>query len=301
MTPLHHCLTLALGALGRNRLQTTLAIIGMGVGVGALVTSVALGRGAQQAIDDQLRAAGANVIVVTAGNYLQGVGNVGTHESGDISGTPASVTGDHQGALLPPQLHLNRPPTESWDGLLPTSYNDFAGSARMMRPLGLARAGGGLIKVHEEDDPFAVHDHPTAAQRLGDSMAGLGAAATLTRKDADAIRAMDGVQYVASSIQEDQRLKVEGQEANTWFTYMRGTDDTLPMIRTGWVFPYGAFFTADEVKGAQQVMVLGRIASDHLFGHDINPMGRHGHAVESEVQGDRCGQQPQLGGSADPR
>ncbi len=274
MMPIRHCLTLALGALRRNRLQTTLAIIGMGVGVGALVTSVALGRGAQQAIEDQLRAAGANVIVVTAGNYLQGVGNVGTHESGDLSGTPASTTGDHQGALLPPQLQLNRAPTQSWEGMLPSSYNDWTRAAAPHR-LGLARAGdGALLRMHEEDDPFAVHDHPTAAQRLGDSMAGLGAAATLTRKDADAIRAMDGVQYVASSIQEDQRLKVAGQEDSTWFTYMRGTDDTLPMIRTGWVFPYGAFFTPDDVKGAAQVMVLGRIASDHLFGHDINPIGR---------------------------
>jgi putative ABC transport system permease protein len=275
MMPIRQCLTLALGALGRNRLQTTLAIIGMGVGVGALVTSVALGRGAQQAIDDQLRAAGANVIVVTAGNYLQGVGNVGTHEHGDISGTPASVTGDHQGALLPPQLQMNRPLDQSWDGALTTSYRESDRAAPQLRHLGLAREGdGALIRVHEEDDPFAVHDHPTAAQRLGDSMAGLGAAATLTRKDADAIRAMDGVQYVASSIQEDQRLKVEGQDSNTWFTYMRGTDETLPMIRTGWVFPYGAFFTPDDVKQARQVMVLGRVASDHLFGHDINPTGR---------------------------
>jgi putative ABC transport system permease protein len=274
MMPIRQCLALALGALKRNRLQTTLAIIGMGVGVGALVTSVALGRGAQQAIEDQLRAAGANVIVVTAGNYLQGVGNVGTHESGDISGTPASTTGDHQGALLPPQLQLNRSPTQSWEGLLPSSYDDSARPGAT-RHLGLAHAGdGALIRMHEEDDPFAVHDHPTAAQRLGDSMAGLGAAATLTRKDADAIRAMDGVQYVASSIQEDQRLKVAGQEDNSWFTYMRGTDDTLPMIRTGWVFPYGAFFTPDDVKNAAQVMVLGRVASDHLFGHDSNPMGR---------------------------
>ncbi len=211
MMPIRHCLTLAMGALRRNRLQTTLAIVGMGVGVGALVTSVALGRGAQQAIDDQLRAAGANVIVVTAGNYLQGVGNVGTHENGDISGTPASTTGDHQGALLPPQLQLNRPPDQSWQGMLPSSYRDWDHTAARARPLGLAQEGSGaFIKVHEEDDPFAVHDHPTAAQRLGDSMAGLGAAATLTRKDADAIRAMAGVQYVASSIQEDQRLKIEG-------------------------------------------------------------------------------------------
>jgi putative ABC transport system permease protein len=286
MMPIRHCLTLTLGALRRNRLQTVLAIVGMGVGVGALVTSVALGRGAQQAINDQLRAAGANVIVVTAGNYLQGGGNVGTHEGGEIIGTPTGPksgedgTG-HNGALLPPQLQLDRPPTESYDGMLPAAYSD---DYRLRRPTvsGAVWYDGtraawvnGFMKVHEEDDPFAVHDHPTAAQRLGDSMAGLGAAATLTRKDADAIRAIPGVQYVASSVQEDQRLKVvDGGEEKTWFTYMRGTDDTLPMIRTGWVFPRGAFFTEDDVKAARQVMVLGRVAADHLFGHDANPIGR---------------------------
>ena len=105
MMPVRHCLTLTLGALKRNRLQTVLAIVGMGVGVGALVTSVALGRGAQQAINDQLRAAGANVIVVTAGNYLQGAGNVGTHEGGEIIGTPTGPKSgedgtSHNGALL---------------------------------------------------------------------------------------------------------------------------------------------------------------------------------------------------------
>ena len=245
MIPVQHCLTLTLGALKRNRLQTVLAIVGMGVGVGALVTSVALGRGAQQAINDQLRAAGANVIVVTAGNYLQGGGNVGTHQGGEIIGTPTG-------------------PKSGDDGTSHMSYH--SSSAPWI---------GGFIKVHEEDDPFAVHDHPTAAQRLGDSMAGLGAAATLTRKDADALRAMPGVQYVASSIQEDQRLKVvDGGEGKTWFTYMRGTDDTLPLIRTGWVFPRGAFFTADDVKAARQVMVLGRVVADRLFGHDVNPVGR---------------------------
>src|SRR6186713_1234177 len=64
-----HFVMLACLALLRNRTQALLAMLGMTVGVGALVTSIALGRGAQDAINDQLRAAGANMIVVTAGNY----------------------------------------------------------------------------------------------------------------------------------------------------------------------------------------------------------------------------------------
>ena len=50
---------------------------------------------------------------------------------------------------------------------------------------------------HPEDDPMEKHDHPTARQRLGDLEAGLGAAATLTPADAEAIRGLRGVQYVA--------------------------------------------------------------------------------------------------------
>ncbi len=42
---------------------------GMTVGVATVLTMVALGSGAQKAIQDQVRAAGMNVIVVTSGNY----------------------------------------------------------------------------------------------------------------------------------------------------------------------------------------------------------------------------------------
>lgn len=51
-----HQLTLAMQGLLRNRVQAGLAMLGMMVGVAALVTSLALGRGAQESLDDQLRA-----------------------------------------------------------------------------------------------------------------------------------------------------------------------------------------------------------------------------------------------------
>ena len=60
---------IATRALLRNRLQTVLTISGMTVGVATVLTMIALGSGAQKAIQDQVRAAGMNVIVVTAGNY----------------------------------------------------------------------------------------------------------------------------------------------------------------------------------------------------------------------------------------
>ena len=56
-------------ALRRNKLQTTLTMAGMTVGVATVLTMVALGTGAQKAIQDQVRAAGMNVILVDSGNY----------------------------------------------------------------------------------------------------------------------------------------------------------------------------------------------------------------------------------------
>jgi ABC-type antimicrobial peptide transport system permease subunit len=61
--------SIALAALGRNRLQTVLTMAGMAVGVATVLTMIALGTGAQKAIQDQVRSAGMNVIVVTSGNY----------------------------------------------------------------------------------------------------------------------------------------------------------------------------------------------------------------------------------------
>ncbi len=53
----------------RNRLQTILTMSGMTVGVATVLTMIAVGSGAQKAIQDQVRAAGMNVIVITSGNY----------------------------------------------------------------------------------------------------------------------------------------------------------------------------------------------------------------------------------------
>jgi putative ABC transport system permease protein len=45
-------------ALGRNKLRTALTMLGMIIGVAAVITMVALGSGAQEAIESQIRSAG---------------------------------------------------------------------------------------------------------------------------------------------------------------------------------------------------------------------------------------------------
>src|SRR5580693_2071802 len=63
-----NCL-IALRSLKRNKLQTTLTMLGMTIGVATVLTMISLGSGAQKAIQDQVKAAGMNMIVVTAGNF----------------------------------------------------------------------------------------------------------------------------------------------------------------------------------------------------------------------------------------
>src|SRR5437764_14443194 len=63
---------IAFKALGRNKLRTALTMLGMIIGVSAVITMVALGSGAQASIDAQIQSAGTNTIIVMAGNFTQG-------------------------------------------------------------------------------------------------------------------------------------------------------------------------------------------------------------------------------------
>jgi putative ABC transport system permease protein len=63
---------IALKALNRNKLRTVLTMLGMIIGVGAVITMVALGNGAQATIEAQIEAAGTNLITVMPGNFSQG-------------------------------------------------------------------------------------------------------------------------------------------------------------------------------------------------------------------------------------
>ncbi|MEM1142460.1 MAG: ABC transporter permease [Pseudomonadota bacterium] len=253
---------LAVKELARNRAQAVLALVGVVVGVGALVTSMALGRGAQTAIQDQLLAAGVNMIIITSGNY-----QVKQPGSG---GAPA----DHGDLRSPSEFDsrfVEAPRNHSY-----RSRPAFAGYPGGLR-LGAALDSRDFVlrPAHFEDDPMAVHDHPTAAQRLGDAMAGLGAAATLSIDDARAIRTqLPGVEFVASGVHENARITVDDGGAKQWFTRLHGTEADLPTIRRGWVFPYGRFFSEQEVDQSSQVMVLGRVVTDRLFGEGVEPVGR---------------------------
>jgi putative ABC transport system permease protein len=65
-------LRIAFKALNRNKMRTALTMLGMIIGVAAVITMVALGTGAQTSIEAQIQSAGTNMIMVNAGNFNQG-------------------------------------------------------------------------------------------------------------------------------------------------------------------------------------------------------------------------------------
>ena len=70
----------ALKALTRNKMRTGLTMLGMIIGVAAVITVVALGNGTQKQIEEQISSAGTNMIMVRAGNFARGGvhGGIGT-------------------------------------------------------------------------------------------------------------------------------------------------------------------------------------------------------------------------------
>jgi putative ABC transport system permease protein len=165
---------IALKALGRNKLRTSLTMLGMIIGVAAVITMVALGTGAQTQIEDQVKSAGTNMILVNAGNW--------------------SFGGVRQGQ---------------------------------------------------------------------------GSSSTLTVDDAEAIRALPGVQYVSPGA--NTRAQVIAGNQN-WSTRIEGTGVDMPLIRS-WPTHLGAYFTQQDVQTAAKVAVLGSVVAETLFGEQVDPTG----------------------------
>ena len=63
---------IAVRALGRNRLRTGLTMLGVVIGVAAVIAMVALGSGARGSVETSLKSAGTNIIQVSAGNFTRG-------------------------------------------------------------------------------------------------------------------------------------------------------------------------------------------------------------------------------------
>jgi putative ABC transport system permease protein len=240
---LHPAIDIGFKALTRNRMQTGLTMLGIMVGVATVLAMMAVGAGAQRSIEQQVRAAGLNQLTIKAGNWKPKT---------DDRGGVVAHQGDAEDTL--------RLPVDDLMPELPSAGDPFFGAADILP-----------IAFHPEDDPMEKHDHPLAWQRLGDLEAGLGAAATLSFADAEEIRKLPGVQYVACGVHGNARVYLGDKR---WFTRMHGTDLQLLDIKRTWTLRTGRFFTADEQEDRAMVLVLGSVVAEKLFGIGVDPVGQ---------------------------
>jgi putative ABC transport system permease protein len=163
---------IAMKALARNKLRTALTMLGMIIGVAAVIAMVALGSGAQAMIEDQVKAQGTNLITIFPGFSM----------------------------------------------------------------------GGG-------------------------AKGGAGSSTRLVEEDAKALRELPEVAYVCEAVNTRSQLIYGNQN---WQTNIEGTNVDLPLIRS-WQMMYGGFFTAEDVRSANKVIVLGANVADNLFGEGVDP------------------------------
>ncbi|MEO8679798.1 MAG: ABC transporter permease [Vicinamibacterales bacterium] len=90
-------LRVALKALARNKMRTALTMLGMIIGVSAVITMVALGTGAQSSIESQIQAAGTNMIMVSAGNFQTGGVRMGQGNASTLTPDDALAVQQVQG------------------------------------------------------------------------------------------------------------------------------------------------------------------------------------------------------------
>jgi len=83
---------IAVRALRVNKLRSTLTMLGIVIGVGAVITMVAVGAGAQARVAEQIQSLGSNMIIVLSGSVLSGGVRLG-------SGSQLTITEDDAWAI----------------------------------------------------------------------------------------------------------------------------------------------------------------------------------------------------------
>src|SRR5262249_60254971 len=83
---------IAIRALRVNKLRSALTMLGIVIGVGAVITMVAVGAGAQARVAEQIQSLGSNMIVVLSGSVTSGGVRLG-------SGRPQALTEDDAWAV----------------------------------------------------------------------------------------------------------------------------------------------------------------------------------------------------------
>jgi putative ABC transport system permease protein len=78
-------LKVALAALRTNKLRSSLTMLGIIIGVAAVIAMVGVGAGAQARVEDQIKSLGSNLIIVLSGNFTGGGARMGAGSQPTIS------------------------------------------------------------------------------------------------------------------------------------------------------------------------------------------------------------------------
>src|SRR5688572_16841797 len=78
-------LKVALTALRTNKLRSALTMLGIIIGVGAVIAMVGVGAGAQARVEDQIKSLGSNLIIVLSGNVMASGARMGAGSQPTIS------------------------------------------------------------------------------------------------------------------------------------------------------------------------------------------------------------------------
>ena len=82
---------IAFKALSRNKLRTVLTMLGMIIGVAAVIAMVALCTGAKTQIEEAIKAQGTNLITITPGSFSAGGARGGAGTSTRLSEADAAL------------------------------------------------------------------------------------------------------------------------------------------------------------------------------------------------------------------
>src|ERR1700694_1540661 len=80
----------SLSTLTTNKLRTSLAMLGIVIGIGSVIALVSLGEASQQSIQSRIQSLGANLLTVSPGSQTQG--GVRGAAGGDTTLTNADAT-----------------------------------------------------------------------------------------------------------------------------------------------------------------------------------------------------------------
>ena len=91
----------ALDSLTSNKLRSSLTILGIVIGVAAVIAMLAIGRGAQDSITGSIQGIGTNLIFITAGGESRDVRNPRPLTMQDATAIGDAMSAPHVAAVAP--------------------------------------------------------------------------------------------------------------------------------------------------------------------------------------------------------